>query len=365
MRASVLQVIPSLVGGGAERQLVELAAALTRAGVSVHLAYLHGGPNLEPARLSGATLHQLPASGNHDPRVLLALRALIRQLQPAVVQTWILHADVFGGLAAKSCGVPWLLCERSSAAMYASGAKFRLRRWLGRMADGVAANSDGGLSYWRDAGFRGLGQVIRNIVRMPSEALPAALCVEAQAPHVVAVGRLSEEKNYPLLLDALELVFQRHPDAHASILGEGAMRPELEARIAGSPSLAGRVSLPGYVPDVGQRLAAASVYVSLSRFEGTPNTVLEAIVNGCPLVLSDIPAHREWLSNDEAQWVSPDNPERVADAMVSALARPQTRGAQLVDARTRLQAWSADRIAAQYIALYQQLNPRRIACVSS
>ena len=365
MKLTVLHVIPSLVGGGAERQLVELAAALTVAGVDVHLAYLHGGPNLEAARRSGATLHLLSAASNHDPRVILQLRQLVKQLQPAVVQTWLLHADVFGGLAACWSGVPWLLSERSSAVMYEHGFKFKLRRWVGLRADGVVANSDGGLAYWRASGYRGMGEVIRNIVRAGRADHVPAGNRDARSPTVLAVGRLSEEKNYPLLLTALEQVFKARPDAVAIILGEGPERPLLEARIRASALLSGRVSLPGYVSDVARRLAAADAYVSLSRFEGTPNTVVEAVLHGCPLVLSDIPAHREWLSGQEARWVPLDEPLRIAQAITAELADPIGARARVAAARSHLEAWSGERIAAQFTALYQKLTRGSTVCVSS
>lgn len=365
MTVTVLHVIPSFAGGGAERQLVALAASLADAGVDVHVAYVHGGPNLEAARRTGATLHRLSCAGNHDPRVALELRSLIREVGPAVVQTWLLHADVFGGIAARWCGVPWLLSERSSSVMYAQGMKFRLRRWLGRTADGIVANSEGGLQYWLDSGFRGTGCVIRNIVSATPGTPHAPALVGATGPTILAVGRISPEKNYPLLLEALESVFTRVPSAAASILGEGPERARLLAHIAASPALADRVTLPGHVGDVARRLASASVYVSLSRFEGAPNTVLEAIQQACPLVLSDIPAHRELVSNDDARLVDLAQLASIVDAISGELLNPAAARQRAARAQARVGTWSAARIASEYLDLYRKLTLRRTVCVSS
>lgn len=352
----VLHVIPSLGGGGAEIQLVILSAALRDIGVDIHIAHLHGGPNLEGAKLSGATLHPMAPMNHHDPRVFWQLRNLVLRLQPTLVQTWLLNADVFGGLAARWCKVPWLLSERSSQAMYGQGRKFRLRQWLAMSANMIVANSEGGLDYWRTAGFQGEGMVIRNIVGGKGVVgLNASDQPSGGSQRVVAVGRLSEEKNFSVLLDALERLFKRWPCAQASILGEGPLRNMLAARIASSPLLAGRVELPGYVGDVTQRLADATLCVSLSRFEGTPNAVIEAVDVGCPLVLSDIPAHREWLSGDEAKWSPMDKSELVAQAMHEVLLDPGLSRQRLAPARLRLRAWSPDRIAAQYFGAYKLL----------
>lgn len=361
MRITALHVIPSFAGGGAERQLVRLAAGLSEAGVDVHIAYLHPGPNFDAAMQSGATLHQLNVSSNHDPRALFRLRALIKKIRPTVIQTWLLHADVFGGIAARMSGIPWLLSERSSAAMYSNGLKFKLRRRLGLFADAIVANSEGGLAYWRAASFRRPCYLIRNIVQPPIVNLTEPAIV-AKVPTLLAIGRLSEEKNYPLLLEALEILFKRLPEVQATILGEGPEHLRLLSRVASSTTLSGRVNFLGHVEDVPRRLAEASVFVSLSRFEGTPNTVVEAIVHGCPLVISDIPAHRELLTPDEACFVEFNSPNAIAEVLYKQLIEYQEARARAQRAKHRLGDWSMERIAEQYIAVYNDSEKRSKSC---
>lgn len=362
MKLCVLHVIPSFAGGGAERQLVNLASGMAARGIEFHIAYLHEGPNLSGAHGSGAHLHRLESRGNHDPRVLWRLLALIRAIKPAVVQTWLLHSDVVGGMAAKVSGVPWLLSERSSSAMYTSGIKFALRLRLGLLADAIVANSEGGLAYWRTAGYRGPGHVIRNIIQMPQPH--DARSGSGESPLLIAVGRLSEEKNYLVLLDALENVFSRLPTARATILGEGPQRLLLEQRIASSATLVGRVTLPGHVINVNDWLRTADALVSLSRFEGTPNTVVEAMANACPLIVSNIPAHRELLSDDEARFVPLDSTDAIADAIFVQLSEPGTGLEQSIRARDRVSNWSEERITNQYVNLYRELAEGRRACAS-
>jgi glycosyltransferase involved in cell wall biosynthesis len=239
--------------------------------------------------------------------------------------------------------------------MYSKGFKFALRRRLGLRADAIVANSEGGLAYWRAAGYTGPCHVIRNMTEVPPSG-GTERSVANRFPKLLAIGRLSEEKNYPQLLDALEIVFKRLPAARATILGEGPARSQIEARIAYSATLAGRVDLPGHVSDVADRLAQAAVFVSLSRFEGTPNTVIEAMVNGCPLVVSDIPAHRELLSAEEARIVPLDSPDVIAEALFVQLTDAGTAHRQAMLARDRVGDWSTARIADQYIAVYNSLR---------
>lgn len=355
MPLSVVHVVPSFSGGGAERQLVLLTSALVDAGVEVHLAHLHEGPNIVGARRSGAHLYRVSAFGNHDPAVLGRLLSLFRDLRPSIVQTWLLHSDLFGGLAARLAGVPWILSERSSGAMYEHGAKFRLRRWFGLRADAIVANSEGGAQYWRNAGFDGNLLVVRNIVdrRISTIAL-------RRDRRLLAIGRLSEEKNYPMVFTALSLLLQHAPDVRLDILGEGHLRTPLQQQLNANPVLRGAVNLLGHVDDVTPYLDNAAALVSLSRYEGTPNVVLEAMARGCPLVLSDIGAHRELLDERCAKFISLDaEPGVIASALESLLSDPSAALRQAEAAAERLDAWTPGRIAGLYLDLYRTLATDR------
>ncbi len=366
-RPTVFHVIPSFAGGGAERQVVWLSQALVTAGARVHLAHLHGGPNLAAAQASGATLHQIPVRNHYDLSVLDKLKSLIRSTGADVVQTWLLHADITGGLAARAVGVPWVLSERQSAGFYAGGAKFYLRRLFGRRADAIVANSEAGADYWRLAGYCGALNVVRNILPAPQPADADAALVTRDPMLIIAVGRLSEEKNYPTLLRAMEQVLTRVPQAHVDVLGEGHLRAMLQQQIDAAPALAGRVRLVGHVNDVHQRLQSAAAFVSMSLFEGTPNAVLDAMRAGCPLVLSNIPTHRELVDDAGARYAELDDPAACASALIACLTDAPASLARAERARAglRLQEWSPASIAAAYLDIYQAVGQRRKSCASS
>src|SRR5690349_22535546 len=99
LKVRVLQCVPSLAGGGAERQVTYLVKELALIGWDVHVAYVHGGPNLARLQQTPATLHQLDSTGNYDPRILWQLLRTIRRVEPDVVQCWLLQMEVLGGLA--------------------------------------------------------------------------------------------------------------------------------------------------------------------------------------------------------------------------------------------------------------------------
>jgi len=352
---SILYFIPSFSGGGAENQLVRLSKELTSRGGVVHIAYLHDGPNLKLAEQSGVKLHKINSLSNYNPFIIFALYRLIRKINPDLIQTWLLHSDICGGIAAGLCSVPWILSERSSGLMYKNSFKFNLRRLMGMRANAIIANSQGGLDYWIRAGYLGKSKLIRNIL---SEELLQAKSSEidsAEKPVIIAIGRFSEEKNWLQTLDSLELVAEKISALQIIFLGDGPMRPQLESRISSSPLLKDIISLPGFVDDVSEWLRRATVFISLSSFEGSPNAVIEAISVGCPLVLSDIPSHHELLLHDEARFVSPFDIHDVAKAIIATLQNVTTSRRGVDKAKSRIFNWTPKNIASEYLSAYNDI----------
>lgn len=116
------------------------------------------------------------------------------------------------------------------------------------------------------------------------------LGIPATATVFVSSGSLIERKAPDILIKAFKLV--SNPHAHLVVLGDGNLRMECEA-IA---EISTRIHFVGHVHNVCDYLAAADCFVSTSRSEGLPNSVLEALNAGLPVILSDIPSHREIIN---------------------------------------------------------------------
>ena len=99
--------------------------------------------------------------------------------------------------------------------------------------------------------------------------------------------------------------------------------------------------------------------VSVGFFEGRPNAVLEAMACGCPLVVSDIPAHREFLDEGSALLVSPEVPAAIAQAIGSVLTAPDDAARRAKEARAKAAQWSNQAMARQYAHVYQEVLARR------
>jgi glycosyltransferase involved in cell wall biosynthesis len=347
----ILLLIPSLGGGGAERQITYLARGLAEYGcLDVHVGIVRGGPNLQSLRNTGATVHWIASRGNYDPLMWPRILRLIHRIRPDVVQTYLTQMDVLGGAAALLCQVPWIVSERSSGDHYPRDLRHTLRRIIGRRASAVISNSKGGLSFWKNLGIAMF--VVPN-------AIPTSLFEEVSPPAaspdgtklIVFAGRLDTQKNLFNLIDALAVVVRKRR-AVARVCGVGPEEGQARARID-ALGLSDRISLSAYDDDLWGLMKRADVFVSVSWFEGHPNVVLEAAACECPLVLSDIDAHREFLDGASAAFASPGNVESIVAAVMAVLDDPAASRLRAVHAREVVRQFSINACADAHLRVYE------------
>lgn len=360
----VLHCILSMGGGGAERQLTYIAKGLAKRGCEVHVATFYGGPNLERLQASGATVHKLNCK-HTDPRALLKLLKLISVVKPDIVQTWLLQMDLFGGLAAIFSRVPLVVTERCSAKYYTGGAKDFLRLAVGRRAAAIIANSAAGRAYWfNEIGDRTATTVINNIVPIDEIAIAPALDIHElefppQSELLLFTGRYYiKQKNLVNLLTALKEVLAKKGTAVAILFGEGPDKDELVG-LVNRWKVGDRLKIAGFTANPWGWMKRARLFLSVSYYEGQPNTVLEAIACRCPVVVSKIPEHTEFLDAASAYFASPYSVDSIATAIFQALASPNDAKAKAKNAYLSLSRLSTDSISAQYIEEYRHILKRK------
>lgn len=349
----ILHLIPTLSGGGAERQLALLAREHAENGVPSAIIYHGEGPNLAILQDSKVDLFPLSLRGNYDPMALCAILRLIRRWQPDVIQTWLPQMDILGGIAARLSGVQHILSERASGPAYGNDWKSKARAAIGKRAHAIIANSQTGARYWQKQDARGAIYVIVNAIT-PFEPTAGEAPAGLVHPAILYAGRIAPQKNLENMLAAIDLALDRTPDAHAYILGIGPQEMELRQWIAQSAA-PHRIHLIGYVNNLHPWYSHSNVFVSVSDFEGHPNVVLEAASVGCPLVLSDIPEHREAIPADGALFVDGHNPANIADALLEALTDKAGSKARVEASKAYVADLSVANQSAQYLKIYQSL----------
>jgi len=322
---TIVHLIPTLEGGGSERQLAMLATEQARRGYTVHIGSRRGGVHKEHIRDRRVEIHTLGDLRALHPMLIAHIGSLFRRIKPDIVQTWLPQMDIVGGLVALSSSRPWILSERSSRGAYENApVPAWARRRLGQYAKAIVANSAEGADYWARAlpAPKNVSTVANAVdIAAIRDAVPIPCQPQGEIGHTLLfVGRLVPEKAPEILLQALSQIPELHK-LQTLIIGDGPLRDEVLASIAAC-GLEKRMKVLPYQTNWWGFLKTAAAIVSTSRLEGQPNVVLEAMAAECPLIVSDIPPHRAILNERSALIVPPDDPNALSDAIVSLLADP-------------------------------------------
>jgi glycosyltransferase involved in cell wall biosynthesis len=342
--------------GGSERHLLTLLPALAERGVDVCFLGLDD-PSRAPdpfyERLS-VPLERLPAPRDVDPLLAVRIVRAVRRVRPDIVHTHLVHADVYGTLAARR-----LVSTKHNDDPFRAGPFRFVERVLARRAARVIAITDALARFQVER----VGIPADKLVVIPYglDDLPEPWGenppddVRADARVLLAVCRLEQQKGVDVAVRALVRVREREPDAQLVVLGEGPERARLEAL---ADELSVPVHLPGRVPDVAAWLRRADVLVHPVRWEGFGLAVLEAMLAGLPVVASWVSSLPELVADGETGvLVPPDDPDALGAGIETALtARDRFGEAGLRRVHER---FSVARMADATLTVYQQTRARR------
>jgi glycosyltransferase involved in cell wall biosynthesis len=343
-------VIGGLQAGGAERQLSEMANYWARRGAQVTLATWSGREVADFYPLDhGVARVWLDAPAAHSSafarvsvslRGILRLRRLLRSARPNALVSFIDISNVCSILAATGLPVRVVVAERTHPAISRTAAwPWRVMRWISyRWADCVVAQTRDAAA-WLERNCRARVSVIPNSLRQ----LPQLECERESL--IVAVGRLSKEKGFDVLLQAFAHVKRDFPDWRIRIVGNGTERDAL-VRLSEELQLSDQVEFVGEVRGVEAWLARAGLLVHPSRREGFPNVVLEAMGMGVAVICADCRAGPSELIRDEVngRLVPVDDVAALARVMSELMAKPAAREALGREARRVVQYYSQDTI---------------------
>jgi len=205
-------------------------------------------------------------------------------------------------------------------------------------------------------GKRSKPVLIYNGIKLPTSESNLSFSVTKKNVFTIgSVGRLSEQKGYLYLIDALPQVLRTHPDARVVLLGDGELRSKLEAEVS-RLGLNDEVTFAGQVNNVLERLEGFDLFVSSSLWEGLPTVIMEAMAIGVPVIATDIPGSREMISHTKNGWlVSPADPTSLANAIIEMIENPLLRKQISRTGKESVKQYSIQEIAKSYKQLYVTL----------
>jgi glycosyltransferase involved in cell wall biosynthesis len=349
-------VIGSLQGGGAERQISDMANYWAARGLEVALA-TWSGPEISDFYALDRCVRRVhlnvDAQGSvvfprlrANLRRVLKLRALIRSTLPDAVLSFVTETNVLTILAGVGLKARVVVSERTQPALH-SALPWQwqlLRKILYSRSDEVVAQT-WEAAQWITQNCRKRARVIPNALR----SLPDIS--KRREPLIIAIGRLAHEKGFDLLLRAFARIAPDFADWRVAIIGTGPEQANL-MRLRDELSLTGRVDFAGQIADVPTWMARAGLVVQPSRFEGFPNVVLESMGMGAPVISNDCPSGLSDLIDDgiNGRLVPVEDVVALAQTMTELMSQPQIRerlGREAVNVRQR---YRQDLIMAQWDA---------------
>jgi glycosyltransferase involved in cell wall biosynthesis len=365
MRLKVCLVIPTLVKGGAEKQLSLLATGLDRARFECHVIVLtHSGPYEAELREQGIQVHLIGKRGKLDPTAYWRLTSKLQALQPDVVHTWLFAGNSYGRLAARRAKVPVIIAGERSVDPWKQWWNFAVDRYLLRYTDTIVTNTRAVADFYAPHGIaRNHFTVIANAV-VPPEVTPLSraqvferLKLPPKAALVGAVGRLWKQKGYRELVWSAELLRVALKDVCVVIIGDGPEREQLlHYRDQVGADEAAR--FVGERDDALELMTGFDLLWNGSLYEGQSNTILEAMACGVPVVATDIPGTRDLVEHDVTGILyAQGDVGRLTRITNQLLREPQRLAAMGAAAKQRIaDHFSLSRMIALHEVLYESLH---------
>lgn len=361
MRRSVILFIPTLITGGAEKLVVDLAVNMDKENFDVSVAVVSGvlpegfGRNQFLAALTENHIGVDDLKGRNKLETMRNIQKLFRNKRPDIIHanlSTILYVMVFAAVYGTKTRI---FTFHNVAGLTAGGFKKLMYRFAFKI-----------LKFVPVAICDYVKTTISEEYHIPLKKIPCiyngvdtkAFCPNktsnrAETVEFISTGILYYMKNHKLLINAFAKAARKHPAIHLSILGDGELREELEQQIR-EYGLEDKINIMGLVDQVADLLNQADIYVMSSNLEGLPLAVLEALACGLPIITTRAGGVVDIVRQGENGFVTPvGNAEALAEAMIALIENAELRKAMGEASRTRALELDIRNCVENYQWLYQ------------
>lgn len=372
----VLHVQKTAGLAGSERHLLQLLPALAERGIEVKMFVLGTGSFeqfVHAMRERGVEVSSFPAGHDMNPKLLWRLLKEIERSSPDIVHTHLIHADIYGQIAARARGVPGVSSLHGTHPFYRSEPGRSVARVAGHLASRTIAISRYAGDFACEVGIAPPQRV--RVVHYgidPSSWLGTEEDRAEQrralglGPDEIAVGiasRLVPAKGHDVAFRAFAAVAERLPSMRLLVAGDGPLRGEVE-EMARRNSHSDQISILGFVRDIRGFFGACDLvlFPSLPSFgEGFGLAALEAMAAGVPVLASDAGPSPEVVSDGESGLVVAAGDDQAWAEAIFALASDRSLRLHLGNgARARAcREFSVEDMADRTVAVYGEVVSER------
>lgn len=369
----VLHLISGLEPGGAETMLLKLVSAMDRSEFDNRVVSMTTeGAIGERLRANGIPVHSLHMRrGRPDPLGMIRLWRLLQRDKPAILQTWLYHADIAGlvaGWAARTPAILWNIRCSQMDQRYVTGLNGMVVRLLARLSPlprAVIVNSRAGIEVHQRYGYHprawtlipnGFDLAAFRPDPVARAAVRQQLGIEQSAVVIGLIARFDPIKDHTTFLRAAARVAAARPQPVFVLAGSGVTEsnPALQGLVR-ELRIPERVRLLGERRDIGALTAALDIACCTSTSEGFPNVVGEAMACAVPVVMTDVGDARELLG-DTGIVVPIADPGALTDALIQLIDSPLERTDLGLRAQRRVaQQFDIKDVVTRYQDLYRSV----------
>lgn len=367
-RPQLAYVVNSLNPGGTERLVIDMGLEFSKE-FSVTVYCLDEPGSWAPElRESGVPVHCLWRQPGLDLRMPAALARHFRAQRTEIVHAHQCTPWFYAALARAMYPRPRVLLEEHGRfyperySLVRNCVNRSLIAPLTQQFIAVSADIAARLRRYEGLGGREIEVIyngVRSVSRLSAEQRRAQRAEFGFADEhfvVGTVGRFDPIKNLPMLVSSLERCVTALPVLRGFLVGDGAVRVELERQIAAGP-MAGRVCLTGFRQDARALVQCMDLFVLSSVSEGTSVALLEAMSAGVPVAVTDVGGNPEIVTGPEVGWVvESGDTVALAEVIARAASSPEVRAAHAQAALAQFQMrFSFSQMIARYRAIYRGL----------
>ncbi len=326
-KINLLIVTDELEVGGTQQQLVYLLSNIDRDRFAPALLYFRNESRLlDELRAASIPVYHIEKHKKIDLMLITRIARLYKQLQVDQVHCFSLTAELWCSIARIAYPRAILHTSIRGTHEWYSNAEWLIKRLVTFASHSVVANSKAGSGFTASkvpAVKNKLSIIYNAVVRKQQSLRPVTgLTLPSAKPIGLFVGRLVNVKNIPCLLRALHIVKERGHEFVFLVAGDGPDREILQAQIL-DYGMQDSVLMLGERDDVQALMRESQFLVLPSHNEGLSNTVLEAMVNGCPVIASNVPGNAEALTHELTGLLfEPNNEKQLAEYITRILDEP-------------------------------------------